>query len=285
MPLTVSHPAAVLGLARFGLLPSALVIGSMVPDLPFFVPFPVGGSVTHAPLGVVSVDLVAGLVSFVIWHAVLVRPFLAVAPAGLRHRLSADLPLGLRPHLATPRSAGLVVASLVVGGYTHVGWDAFTHTGRWGSRHIPWLTRTHQLLGARQWAEHRWPGYQWIDFSSPGVHWAQYASGVGGALIIAGWMLWWWRHTPPTADLPPGLPAAHRGISVSVWVTVLGATAVAVATGVLAVFGPGQSIYRGGRGGVVDAAYLAVTRGGAACIVATLLAALAWHAYPPARRP
>ena len=34
MPVTGSHPAAVLPLMRLGFVPSALVIGSMVPDLP-----------------------------------------------------------------------------------------------------------------------------------------------------------------------------------------------------------------------------------------------------------
>lgn len=38
MPFTGSHPAAVLPLLRWGLIPSALVIGSMSPDLGYFLP-------------------------------------------------------------------------------------------------------------------------------------------------------------------------------------------------------------------------------------------------------
>ncbi|MDQ7908342.1 DUF4184 family protein [Phytohabitans sp. ZYX-F-186] len=41
MPFTGSHPAAVLPLVRWGLPPAALVIGSMVPDLPYYLPTPV----------------------------------------------------------------------------------------------------------------------------------------------------------------------------------------------------------------------------------------------------
>lgn len=37
MPLTLTHPAIVLPLARGPLVPSALVIGAMAPDLPYFV--------------------------------------------------------------------------------------------------------------------------------------------------------------------------------------------------------------------------------------------------------
>ena len=50
MPFTGSHPAAVLPLMRWGLMPSALVIGSMVPDLPYFLPVPDLGN-THSLIG------------------------------------------------------------------------------------------------------------------------------------------------------------------------------------------------------------------------------------------
>ncbi len=55
MPFTVSHVAAVLPLAvgRSGrtLVPTALVIGSIVPDLPYFVPPYRGSDWTHPRTG------------------------------------------------------------------------------------------------------------------------------------------------------------------------------------------------------------------------------------------
>ncbi|MEI5672079.1 MULTISPECIES: DUF4184 family protein [unclassified Nocardioides] len=44
MPFTLVHPAAVLPLVRTPLVPSALVLGSVAPDLPYFVSSRCGGS-------------------------------------------------------------------------------------------------------------------------------------------------------------------------------------------------------------------------------------------------
>src|SRR5690349_16766547 len=111
-PLPESHPAAVLPLFRSGLLPSALVIGSMVPDLPYYLPIPVSSELTHSAAGVVGVDLLLGLLSFVIWH-LLVEPLaVAVAPASLRRRLPALAPI--RWQWDDWRRGLVLLASLVV---------------------------------------------------------------------------------------------------------------------------------------------------------------------------
>jgi uncharacterized protein DUF4184 len=60
MPFTVSHPAAVLPVLRW-LPPSAVVVGSLVPDIPLCVRPPVGYHTTHSLAGVVTVDLPLGL--------------------------------------------------------------------------------------------------------------------------------------------------------------------------------------------------------------------------------
>src|SRR4051794_7249525 len=87
VPFTASHPAAVLPLVGTGLVPSALVIGSMVPDVPLFAPGPVSYAATHSPAGVVGLDVVIGLLAYVVWHAFLVAPAVALAPAEVRARL------------------------------------------------------------------------------------------------------------------------------------------------------------------------------------------------------
>ena len=46
------------------LVPAALVIGSMVPDLPYYLPSPVPGSVTHTATGS-WFDLLVGIIAFV----------------------------------------------------------------------------------------------------------------------------------------------------------------------------------------------------------------------------
>jgi hypothetical protein len=127
VPFTASHPAAVLPLVRLGLVPSALVIGSMVPDVPYFVPSPVGAGTTHSAIGVVTVDVVLGLVLYAVWHGLLAPGAVALAPAALRRRLpEGALRVGwwrrtpsrdgeLPTVLAAGRTASLVAGAAVVG--------------------------------------------------------------------------------------------------------------------------------------------------------------------------
>ncbi|WP_424531976.1 DUF4184 family protein [Sphaerisporangium viridialbum] len=91
MPLTLSHAAAVLPLRRR--LPlAALVVGAMVPDLPYYAPLPVSAGTTHGWQGAVLVDLPAGAALLVLFELVLRTPLTALAPEGLRARLPGPAP-------------------------------------------------------------------------------------------------------------------------------------------------------------------------------------------------
>lgn len=126
MPFTLAHPAAAVpfhrGLGRAGVL-SALIIGSMSPDLTYFLPVGITRATSHSLAGLFWCCVPLGLVGYVLFH-VLVRPLgYALLPLPLRNRL---------PRL--PGSAWLPVAplwavlvSLVVGAATHLVWDALTH--------------------------------------------------------------------------------------------------------------------------------------------------------------
>lgn len=181
MPLTFAHPVAVLPFARTRLPFAALAIGSMVPDLPLFVPpmtnVGLGYSRTHTPLGVVTIDVVLGALVWALWRYVLAAPLADAAPAALRRRLPR------------PADGGwLVLPAALVGAATHVVWDEFTHVDRWGMRHIPWLAAQHGP----------WLGAQWL----------QYLSGVLGVLllvIVAGVLLARRHPAAPAPRLRPRL--------------------------------------------------------------------------------
>jgi hypothetical protein len=183
VPFTGSHPAAVLPFLRTPLPASALVAGSMAPDLPYYLPVDLGVR-THAALAVVSTDVVLGGLLWALWHGVLAAPACWATPAGLRSRLTGTR-LGLRRRLRSPRSTVLVLVALAVGAATHVLWDEFTHPGRWGAEHVGVLSRT--------WAgEHGYGG-------------AQDASGVLGTVVLLVWLVRWWRRTVPVPTPPhPG---------------------------------------------------------------------------------
>ena len=110
MPFTGSHPAAVLPLLRTSLPASALVAGSIAPDVPFYLPVGLPWA-THTALAVVTVDLLVAALAWALWHALLAPAALSAAPAGVRGRL-AGVPLGLRRRLRSVRAVGLVLAAL-----------------------------------------------------------------------------------------------------------------------------------------------------------------------------
>ncbi|MCO1659259.1 DUF4184 family protein [Pseudonocardia humida] len=238
MPFTGSHPAAVLPLLRTPLPASALVIGSIAPDVPYFL-FGRPAWTTHTALAVVTADLLIGVVVWLLWHGVLAGPALAAAPAALRARLVGRVRAGVRARLGSVRLAVLTVLALVVGAGTHVLWDEFTHAEGWGPAHLGVLRLSAGGL--------------------PGYGWAQYGSGVLGALAIACWTRGWWRRTPAR-------PVAASG-PVARWVWP-GLVALAVVVGVLAAIG---------RPDLGSAGFAGATRGGSAAGAAALLLAAGWH--------
>ncbi|MBO2454985.1 DUF4184 family protein [Actinomadura barringtoniae] len=171
MPFTLSHPAAVIPFCRGRLVPSALVIGSMAPDAPYFLGMADLRGITHEPLGLVTVDLALGIVLFVGFHALWKPGLLALAPAWAYARLKGPA-AGFRL-----RMAGWVPVSILIGAITHLFWDGFTHLHHSFAGQLPWLVTT------------SWGGLELF-------RWLQYASGVGGVAVIAWWAVRWFRTAP-----------------------------------------------------------------------------------------
>jgi Domain of unknown function (DUF4184) len=182
VPFTGSHPAAVLPFLRTPLPASALVIGSMAPDLPFYLPLPQPYA-THTWLAAVTTDLLLGLLAWALWHGLLAGLALATAPAALRGRLQGRVAPGLRRRISSARQGALLIGALVLGTATHLAWDEFTHPRRWGTEHVAVLAGTWGPL----------PGYRWL----------QYASSVAGLLVLLVWFARWWRRTPAVRTPQP----------------------------------------------------------------------------------
>lgn len=150
MPFTLSHPAAVLPMLRAGrprgpLVASALVAGSLAPDVPYFTESVVHGTFgfgvfTHSLLGVPTADVAVAAVLAAGWHWLLREPLVALLPGRWTAAAGAlTAPTGRNAGLA---GAGRFALSAAVGAATHVAWDAFTHAGRAGVRLLPVLNRT-----------------------------------------------------------------------------------------------------------------------------------------------
>jgi hypothetical protein len=200
MPFTLSHPAAVLPLARW--LPlSALVVGSMTPDLPYFLltqgEFHHFG---HKPVGLLLFDLPAGLLVLAVWHALLKTPLAALVPQGSVHRerLTRE---ALRPSpLRSVSGTVLCAAAVLIGALTHVAWDACTHGNGWVVGQVPLLAAP--LL----------PRPLPVVRDLPVYNVLQHASTLIGALLLVTAYRRWARtatpHTEDSATLPS--PSARQ---------------------------------------------------------------------------
>ena len=126
MPYAFAHPAAVIPLARLlggRAVPSALAIGSVIPDAWYFVPA-LARDDSHDVLGLLWFCLPMGLFAYAAFHLIFKQPMLALLPTRLADRLGGWTCRGL------PAASWWAVSlSMVLGIATHFAWDAFTHEG------------------------------------------------------------------------------------------------------------------------------------------------------------
>ncbi len=172
MPFTLAHPAAVMPLRRLKFLQAqALIIGSMMPDLPYFFPprfvFRVMPRTdTHTFVGSFLLDVPLG---FIVLCAVLL----------LRHPLTALLPDRAKwicmdaaeRFSARPVNWLLAIPSILIGAWTHILWDSFTHDTGWVVQRVDALRAWVTVFG----------------YTGQVCHILQYVSSVFGLIVLAYW--------------------------------------------------------------------------------------------------
>lgn len=201
MPFTPSHAVVALPFLRTPLVPAAIAIGAMTPDLPLFVRgVGLNYAFTHTFGNVVWTGFLA-FVLFLVWRVVLRPAVPELVPLPLARRLPAEW--SDRVAVAAGRAVGvgekrsypvLLAASLVIGVLSHIVWDLFTHEGRWGVQALPAL----ELM--------------WGPLT--GFKWLQHGSSVVGLAIIGVWALLWLRRREPRPGTVRWLPA---GVRVAWW--------------------------------------------------------------------
>ncbi|MBO9626102.1 MAG: DUF4184 family protein [Microbacterium sp.] len=221
MPFTPSHAVVALPFIRTPLVPAAIAIGAMTPDLPLFARG-IGPSYafTHGPVNSVWTALIA-LVLFLVWRIVLRPAVSELMPAVLARRLPAAWSTSGMTALREALGAGQgrlyplwLAISLILGVLSHIAWDLFTHEGRGGVQLLPVLDEAWGPL----------PGYKWL----------QYGSGVVGLAVIGIWALVRIVRTPPRTDTARSVP---RGVVVAWWISLPAILVAAWVWGMLA-YGP-----------------------------------------------
>jgi uncharacterized protein DUF4184 len=146
MPWTLVHPAAVLPLRKWGLKKlsfAGLVVGSVSPDIGYYVGRFDLAVVAHTSLGLLVLCLPTGLVLFALVR-VLHRPVANMLPEP--HR-SALLSMPQVPRLTSLPVLIAVAVSIIFGAMTHNAWDSFTHPAGYMVSILPLLRESVWEIG------------------------------------------------------------------------------------------------------------------------------------------
>jgi hypothetical protein len=180
MPWTVSHATAVLPLRRFCPWPldfAALVIGSMTPDLGYYIGWFPLATFDHTLKGSFLAGLPAGAVLLLAFY-IFCKPVAYFLPGP--HR-TALLPICPGFNRLRPARWPILLVSLLIGIWTHNFWDAFTHDTGWFVQRIRSLRQPVVHLAS-------------AAFSLPVV--LQFLSTFIGAAIVGAAYFLWLRRQP-----------------------------------------------------------------------------------------
>ena len=186
MPFTLAHPAAALPFRNTRLVLSAVVVGSMAPDFEYFLRLAPQGRYFHSLPGLFLCTLPAGLAVLWLFHRSARYAIVRLLPASVQRRLVCrDFPFG-----GTRRFA-LLAFSVLVGAFTHILWDSFTHKQSWLVRQWPPL---HQQVVIS------WPIHRSVFVYAL----LQHLSGLIGIGVLVLWFVAWYSGTTPvqTVDSP-----------------------------------------------------------------------------------
>lgn len=178
MPATFAHPAAAVPFRRLGLPLSALVIGSIAPDLEYFIRLVPFSRYGHTLAGLLTFCLPVGFGVFVAFHAFAKRPLLALLPDAHQDRLA---PVAESLRLLSVRGLVGAPVGIVVGAFTHIAVDSFTHGYSWGVRTFPILA---SRIVPTPWG------------LAPFHRTMQHGLGVVGIVLLALWYILWYRRAP-----------------------------------------------------------------------------------------
>jgi hypothetical protein len=157
MPFTFSHPAIVLPLARIKgrfISASALVVGSMAPDFEYFIKMKLSGRFSHTFPGAFLFCLPVAFLVLVIFHLIVKRPLINSLPTAIFARFTAlrdfDFIASLKKYPLN------YLACLLVGIFSHLLWDSFTHAHHYMVDHVQWLSYPVAIPGLPKWPVFRY---------------------------------------------------------------------------------------------------------------------------------
>ncbi len=137
MPFTFSHPAIVLPLNKIfkkyvSLI--GLIIGSLTPDFEYFLRMRIKSEYGHSLVGCLWFDLLLGLILCFAFHQIIKKPLIDNLPEFIQKRLQE---LRNSNWLNYFKNNWLIVCiSIIIGAYSHIFWDSFTHQNRFFTNYL-----------------------------------------------------------------------------------------------------------------------------------------------------
>lgn len=148
MPLTFSHPALILPgkyLPERWVSMTGLIVGSITPDLEYFIRMRERSTYSHTWAGIFWFDLPLSLLLTFIYHYLVRNAFTCNSPAFLRRRLSKYINFDWGHYFKNHFL--LVIICLLIGITSHVFWDSFTHLNGYFVKAVPFLRETVIIYG------------------------------------------------------------------------------------------------------------------------------------------
>jgi len=128
MPFTFSHPAIVLPLEKFSgkwFSMTGLIIGSATPDFEYFIRMKIHSEYSHTIMGALWFNLPLAILLCFVFHSIIKRDLIENLPKTFQMRLHELKMYDWKSYFL--KNWIIVCLSILIGVYSHILWDAFTH--------------------------------------------------------------------------------------------------------------------------------------------------------------
>jgi hypothetical protein len=124
---------------------TGLVIGSLTPDFEYFIRMRIQSNYSHTIDGLFWFDLPLGVIIAFIFHNIVRDSLFDNLPMFLKSRFTTFKQFNWNQYFKTHWF--IVLFSILIGAFSHVLWDSFTHEQGYFVKTIPSLSQTTELFG------------------------------------------------------------------------------------------------------------------------------------------
>ena len=148
MPFTFAHPAIILPFMSFPkrwFSLTGLVVGSMTPDFEYFIRMNIQSIYSHTFWGIFYFDLPLGILIAFVFHSIVRDSLYHNLPLSLKSRFSKFSNFDFNRYFK--KNWIVVLISVIIGAFSHILWDSFTHETGYFVNKFPYLSENVSLFG------------------------------------------------------------------------------------------------------------------------------------------